>query len=104
LPARHSWELAALNVARTIPKSQSPEDRPEQIVMSGKSQLRMSPFQRGELLPKRPVFQKEVTARTARLLQNHDRCTQGNGTQVLFSSRKQHIRESRLGMEIVVLL
>ena len=45
-----------------------------------------------------------LSAEPARLQQNHDRCTQGNGTQVLFSSRKQHIRESRLGMEIVVLL
>jgi hypothetical protein len=34
--------------------------------MSGKSRLRMSPFQDGELLPKRQVFQEEVTARTAR--------------------------------------
>jgi hypothetical protein len=43
-----------------------PEDRPEQFVMSGKSRLRMFPFQDGELLPKRQVFQEEVAARTAR--------------------------------------
>jgi hypothetical protein len=34
--------------------------------MSGKSRLRMSPFQDGELLPKRQVFQEEVAARTVR--------------------------------------
>jgi hypothetical protein len=34
--------------------------------MSGKSRLRMSPFQDGELLLKRQVCQEEVTARTAR--------------------------------------
>jgi hypothetical protein len=30
-------------------------------------------------------------------ISSHDRCTRSNGSQVLFSSRKQHIRESRFG-------
>jgi len=65
MPANHG--LGLNEDQRPLPsRPKPPEHYPEHFVGSGKSGLRMSRFQDGELLPKRQVFQHQVAPRTAR--------------------------------------
>jgi hypothetical protein len=62
MPANHRLWLDENQ--RLLPSApESPQDQPEQSISGNKPRLRVPPFQNGQLLPKREVFQEKVASR-----------------------------------------